>query len=99
MFRSDDRGNTWQVISDDLTAQIDRNKWPVMGKYWSIDAVQKDISTSLYGTIVSMDESQLKEDLLYIGTDDGLIQVTEDAGKTWLRIDKFPDIPENTYRQ
>jgi photosystem II stability/assembly factor-like uncharacterized protein len=97
VFRSDDRGSSWQVISDDLTAQLDRNKWPVMGKYWSIDAVQKDVSTSLYGTIVSMDESAMKEDLLYIGTDDGLIQVTEDAGKNWRKTDKFPGIPENTY--
>ena len=97
VFRSDDRGNTWQVISDDLTAQIDRNTWPVMGKYWSYDAVAKDISTSLYGTIVSMDESPVKENLLYAGTDDGVIQVTEDAGKTWTKTDKFSGVPENTY--
>jgi hypothetical protein len=97
VFRSDDRGNTWQVISDDLTAQIDRNTWPVMGKYWSYDAVVKDISTSLYGTIVSMDESPVKADLLYVGTDDGVIQVTEDAGKSWSKTDKFPGVPENTF--
>jgi photosystem II stability/assembly factor-like uncharacterized protein len=97
VFRSDDRGNTWTVISDDLTAQIDRNKWPVMGKYWSIDAVQKDVSTSLYGTIISMEESPKKEDLLYVGTDDGLIQVTGDAGKNWTKISQFPGVPENTY--
>jgi photosystem II stability/assembly factor-like uncharacterized protein len=97
VFRSDDRGNTWQVISDDLTAKIDRNKWPVMGKYWSIDAVQKDISTSLYGTIVSLDESPVKENLLYAGTDDGLIRVTEDAGKNWRTVSQFPGVPENTY--
>jgi photosystem II stability/assembly factor-like uncharacterized protein len=97
VFRSDDRGQTWQVISDDITAGIDRNKWPVMGKYWSIDAVQKDISTSLYGTIISMDESPVRENLLYAGTDDGLIQVTEDIGKNWRKIDKFPGVPENTY--
>ena len=97
VFRSDDRGNTWQVISEDLTAQIDRNTWPVMGKYWSYDAVVKDISTSLYGTIVSMDESPVKENLLYVGTDDGVIQVSEDAGKSWSKTDKFPGVPENTY--
>jgi len=96
VFRSDDRGNTWQVISDDLTAKIDRNTWPVMGKYWPVDAVQKDISTSLYGTIISFDESPVKENLLYAGTDDGLIQVSEDA-KTWTKTDKFPGIPDNTY--
>jgi photosystem II stability/assembly factor-like uncharacterized protein len=97
VFRSDDRGNTWQVISDDLTAQIDRNTWPVMGKYWSYDAVAKDISTSLYGTIVSLDESPVKENLVYAGTDDGVIQVTGDAGNTWSKTDKFPGVPENTY--
>jgi photosystem II stability/assembly factor-like uncharacterized protein len=97
VFRSDDRGNSWQVISEDLTAQIDRNKWPVMGKYWPSDAVAKDVSTSLYGTIVSFDESPVKENLLYAGTDDGLIQVTEDGGKKWTKIDKFNGVPENTY--
>ncbi len=97
VFRSDDRGNTWQVISDDLTANIDRNTWPVMGKYWSYDAVAKDVSTSLFGTIVSMNESPVKENLLYIGTDDGVIQVTDNAGKTWIKTAKFPGVPENTY--
>jgi photosystem II stability/assembly factor-like uncharacterized protein len=97
VFRSDDRGDSWQVISDDLTAQIDRNTWPVMGKYWSADAVAKDVSTSLYGIIISLDESPLKEDLLYAGTDDGLIQVTENAGKQWRKIDKFPGVPPYTY--
>lgn len=97
VFRSDDRGQTWEVISEDLTAKIDRNHWPVMGKYWSVDAVQKDISTSQFGTIVSLDESPVKENLLYAGTDDGLIQVTEDAGKSWRKADKFPGVPENTY--
>lgn len=96
VFRSDDRGNTWQVISGDLTSGIDRNTWPVMGKYWSIDAVQKDVSTSLFGTIVAFDESPVKENLLYAGTDDGLIQVSEDA-RTWRKAERFPGVPEYTY--
>lgn len=97
VFRSDDRGNTWQVISDDLTAQIDRNTWPVMGKYWSVDAVMKDVSTSLFGTIVSLDESPVKADLIYVGTDDGVIQVTEDAGKTWRKVASFPGVSDQSY--
>lgn len=96
VFRSDDRGDSWDVISDDLTAQLDRNKWPVMGKFWSVDAVAKDKSTSLYGEIVSMTESPLKENLLYVGTDDGLIQISEDA-KTWRKVFEFPGVPANTY--
>ena len=97
VFRTDDRGNNWKVISGDITAQIDRNKWPVMGKYWSADAVAKDVSTSLYGTIVSLAESPVVEDLLYAGTDDGLIRITEDAGGNWIKQGDFPGVPENTY--
>jgi hypothetical protein len=97
VFRSDDRGNTWKVISGDLTRQIDRNQLEVMGKIWPMDAVAKNASTSPYGTIVALDESPLLEDMLYAGTDDGLIQVTENGGKNWRRIERFPGVPERTY--
>lgn len=97
VFRSDDRGNSWQVISEDLTRNEDRNQFPVMGKYWPSNAVVKDVSTSQWGTIVSLAESLLQENLLYAGTDDGLIQITEDGGITWRKISKFPGVPEYTY--
>ncbi len=97
LFRSDDRGDSWQVISPDLTRQIDRNKLPVMGKVWSVDAVSKNASTSLFGTIVSLTESPLKEGLIYVGTDDGLVQVTGDGGKNWRKIDKIAGVPDMTY--
>ena len=97
LFRSDDRGNSWTAISGDLTRKIDRNKLPIMDKVWGVDAVAKSASTSLYGNIVSLSESPLKEGLIYAGTDDGLIQVTEDGGKTWRTIDRFPGVPEMTY--
>jgi photosystem II stability/assembly factor-like uncharacterized protein len=97
LFKSDDRGNSWVAISGDLTRQIDRNKLEVMGKVWSVDAVAKNASTSFYGNIVSLTESPLMEGLIYIGTDDGLIQVTEDDGKNWKKIEKFPGVPEMTY--
>ncbi|MEL6653295.1 MAG: glycosyl hydrolase, partial [Bacteroidota bacterium] len=97
VFRSDDRGNTWKTISGDLSRQLDRNTLPVMGKVWGMDAVAKNISTSIYGNIVALDESPLKEDLLYIGTDDGLIHVTEDAGANWRKLDGVAGVPERTY--
>jgi len=97
VFRSDDRGDTWHVISDDLTGRIDRNKLEVMGRIWPMDAVAKNSSTSQYGSIVALDESPAQEGMVYVGTDDGLIQVTEDGGKTWRKIDKFPGVPELTY--
>src|SRR5262249_61028304 len=70
VFRSDNRGDTWRVISPDLTRQIDRNSLPVMGKVWEPDAVAKNASTSFYGNIVVLSEAPKKEGLLYAGTDD-----------------------------
>jgi photosystem II stability/assembly factor-like uncharacterized protein len=97
LFRSDDRGDSWQPVSGDLTRQIDRNELEVMDRIWSVDAVSKNRSTSFYGTIVSLSESPLEEGLLYAGTDDGLIQVTEDGGENWTRHESFGDVPEATY--
>jgi hypothetical protein len=97
LYRSDDRGNSWKAISPDLTRQIDRNKLPVMGKIWGPDAVAKSASTSLFGNTISITESPIKEGLLYIGTDDGLIQVSNDGGQNWKKIDKFESVPETTY--
>jgi photosystem II stability/assembly factor-like uncharacterized protein len=97
VFRSDDRGDTWQVISGDLTRQIDRNTLPVMGRIQSIDAVMKNGSTSEYGAIVAFSESPLNENLLYAGTDDGLVQITEDGGRNWTKVSSIPGVPEMTY--
>lgn len=97
VFRSEDRGNTWKVISEDLSRQVDRNKLEVQGKVWSMDAVAKNRSTSIYGNIVALDESPLKEDLLYAGTDDGLIHITENGGETWRKIESVAGVPEMTY--
>jgi photosystem II stability/assembly factor-like uncharacterized protein len=97
VFRSDNHGRSWEVISEDLTRNEDRNQFKVMGKYWSIDAVAKDVSTSLWGLIVTLSESKVKKDLIYAGTDDGVIAVTENGGKNWTRYTTFPGIPEYTY--
>ena len=97
LFMSDDRGDTWQLISPDLTRQLDRNKLQVFGKIQPPEAVAKNASTSYYGNIVALDESPLKEGLLYVGTDDGLIQVSQDAGKNWTKYESFTGIPDKTY--
>jgi len=97
LFRSEDRGDSWTPVSGDLTRRVDRNKLEVMGKVWGPDAIAKGASTSFYGNIVSLDESPLVEGLLYVGTDDGLVQVSEDGGKTWRKQESFPSVPANTY--
>ncbi len=97
VFRSDDRGNSWEVISDDLTAQMNRNELKVMGQVWSTDAVAKNQSTSPYGTIVAFSESPKRDNLLYVGTDDGLIQITEDGGRNWRKVQGINGVPRATY--
>ena len=97
LFKSEDRGNSWTTISEDLSLQMDRNKMEVMGRIWGIDAISKNSSSSRLGSIVALDESPLVEGLLYAGTDDGQISITEDGGKTWTKSAKIPDVPDYTY--
>ena len=97
LFRSDNRGDGWRAVSPDLTRALDRNKLPVFGKIMNADAVAKNQSTALYSNISAVAESPRKEGLLYVGTDDGLIQISDNGGGAWRKIDKFPDVPEGVY--
>ena len=97
LYRSDDRGQSWTAISGDLSRQLDRDQLKIMGRLWEMDAVHKNKSTSDYGNIVSLSESPRVEGLIYVGTDDGLIQVTEDGGGEWRAVDRVPGVPQNTY--
>jgi photosystem II stability/assembly factor-like uncharacterized protein len=96
LFKTTNKGDDWQTISPDLTQQIDRNEIEVMGQVWTIDAVMKNASTTVYGNIVALDESPKKKGLLYVGTDDGLVQVSENDGQTWTKYLNFPGVPLNT---
>jgi len=97
LYRSDDRGDTWKVISGELSRGLDRDKLPVMGKVQSMDAVAKNQSTAFWGNASAIDESPKKDGLIYIGTDDGLLQITEDGGKNWRKVEKVGDVPELAY--
>jgi photosystem II stability/assembly factor-like uncharacterized protein len=97
LFRSDDRGDSWKVISGQLSRNLDRDKLPVMGKVWSMDAIAKNQSTAFFGNASALAESPKKDGLIYVGTDDGLIQITEDGGKNWRKVEKIGDVPELAY--
>ncbi len=97
VFRSDDMGHSWTKISEDLTSGIDRNKLEVMDRVWGVDTVAKNNSTSFWGSIIAMSESPLQEGLLVIGTDDGIIQWTDNDGADWRKTDTFKGVPDNSY--
>ena len=96
LFASNDRGDNWEVISPDLTSGIDRNALEVMGRVWSVDAIAKNDSTSIYGAAIALSESPIVAGLIYVGSDDGVISVTENNGATWRRSDRTRGVPAMT---
>jgi len=97
LYRSDDRGDNWRRISPDLSRNLRRDTLPIMGKVWPAGSVALNGSTTSLSNIVAVDESPMLEGLIYAGTDDGLLQVTEDGGKNWRRVEDFPGVPKFTY--
>jgi photosystem II stability/assembly factor-like uncharacterized protein len=94
VWRSDNRGDGWRPVSGDLSRGIDRLTQPMMGRVWSWDSAWDLFAMSKYGTVTSLSESPLVEGLLYAGTDDGLIQVSEDGGENWRRVDALPGVED-----
>jgi photosystem II stability/assembly factor-like uncharacterized protein len=97
VFRSNDYGNSWEVISDDLSQQINRNTLKVYDRIVSIDAVAKNGSTSLYGAVVALSESPIDENLVAAGTDDGIVHISENGGASWRKISTIPGAPKLSY--
>ncbi|MEM7782988.1 MAG: glycosyl hydrolase [Planctomycetota bacterium] len=94
LHRSDDRGDSWRKVSPDLSRNINRHELKIMGRVWGIDAGMDLYAMSQYGNITSISESPVVEGLLYVGTDDGLIQVSEDSGENWRKVDQIFGVPE-----
>ena len=86
LHRSDDRGDSWKTVSPVLSRDRNRYELPTMGRVPSIDAAYDLYAMSQYSNITSIAESPIVEGLLYVGTDDGLIQISEDGGKNWRKV-------------
>ncbi len=99
VFKSTDRGNSWEVISEDLSKQIDRNTLKVMGQNWGPDAITPHRSTSIFGNIVMLRENPNTEGELWAGTDDGRLCIKKAGSTEWEIQEEFPGIPEGTYVQ
>ncbi len=99
VWRSDNRGDEWTAISGDLTRNQERIELPIMESTWSWDSPWDLLAMSNYNTITSLAESPKQEGLIYAGTDDGIIQVTEDGGKNWRKIEvgSLPGVPATAF--
>lgn len=94
LFVSRDRGETWSA-TEDLTRAEDRDALPIMGVVPDTDTLSRHDGTSAWGTITTVSESPVTAGLLYVGTDDGRVQVSRDAGTTWQSMDgRFPGVDE-----
>ncbi len=80
LLRSDDQGNSWSTISSDLTRGVPQNFQKLMGRSWSIDELANKSSMA---QIAAIAESPVDENILYVGSGDGLISYTLDGGKNW----------------
>lgn len=97
LWRSGDRGNSWTPISEDLTTNTNRYELEMIGRVWSADALYDNGAMSKYATLTAIAESPLKEGLLYTGSDDGLINVSEDGGQSWRKSGALPQVPARSF--
>ena len=99
VWRSDNRGDDWQPVSEDLTRNEERLALPIMGGVQSWDNPWDVRAMSNYNTITSLSESPVQEGLLWAGTDDGILQVSENGGESWRKImvSSMPGVPERAF--
>src|SRR5690606_24900470 len=86
LFRSRDRGDTWEVISPDLTSGADRDTIRSMGVRNADVNISRNDGISSWPTLVSIAESPVQPGLFYTGADDGTLSVSRDDGATWQNI-------------
>ena len=98
VFRSPDRGLSWTVISPDLTTNVSRDEIVLMGVKNSETRIARNDGIAAWPSIVSLAESPRRPGLIYAGTDDGVLSVTKDAGKSWTNVfGKITGVPAGIF--
>ena len=81
VMKSSDRGVTWEVLSEDLT----RNDKTHQGKGGE-PISNEQITAESYNNLFNIEESPLKEGVIWVGSDDGLVHLTQDGGSSWTNV-------------
>lgn len=97
LWRTEDRGNSWTAISPDLTTNTNRYELETIDRVWSVDDLYDNGAMSQYATLTSIAESPVAEGVLYTGSDDGLINISEDGGQNWRKSGRLPGVPERAF--
>jgi photosystem II stability/assembly factor-like uncharacterized protein len=98
LFKSTDRGDNWTRLGGDLTTGADRNKLQIFGKTPDKKTLSRHDGVQEYPTITTFSESPVSASVMWVGTDDGNLQVTRDGGKNWKNVAvRVPGVPKGTY--
>ena len=99
LWKSENRGNSWTTISDDLTTNTNRYELEIADKVWSVNDLYDNGAMSKYATLTAISESPITEGLLYTGSDDGLINISENSGDNWRKSGRLPGVPDRSFIQ
>ena len=98
VLKSSDRGRSYQPISPDLTTNTDREALSIMGVVGKEVRIAKNDGVGSFGNIVTLEESAARQGVVWVGSDDGVVSVTQDSGKTWTNVtSKISGVPKWTY--
>lgn len=92
LWRSDNKGDSWTAISQDLTGNYNRYELEMRDRVWSVDALYDNGAMSKFSTLTAITESPVVKNRLYTGSDDGLIHTSSD-GATWTKASELPGVP------
>lgn len=97
VWKSVDRGNTWVSLGD-LTTRIERRTMAIMGQMPTDTTLSLDDGVSYFPSTTTISESPVTAGVLWVGTDDGNVQVSRNGGRTWTNVrPNVPGVPERTW--